>query len=37
MQQKNIRNDRDPIYGIVERQRLNAIFKELFRKSIHIC
>jgi len=25
------------IYGIVERQRLNAIFKELFRKSIHIC
>lgn len=37
MQQRNIRNDRDPIYGIVERQRLNAIFKELFRKSIHIC
>ena len=28
---------RNPIYGIVERQRLNAIFKELFRKSIHIC
>ena len=34
MQQRNYRN---PIYGIVERQRLNAIFKELFRKSIHIC
>ena len=33
-QQRNIRN---PLYGIVERQRLNAIFKELFRKSIHIC
>lgn len=30
-------NNRNPIYGIVERQRLNAIFKELFRKSIHIC
>ena len=30
-------NQRNPIYGIVERQRLNAIFKELFRKSIHIC
>ena len=29
--QKNI------VYGIIERQRLNAIFKELFRKSIHIC
>ena len=28
---------RNPLYGIVERQRLNAIFKELFRKSIHIC
>ena len=28
---------RDPVYGIVERQRLNAILKELFRKSIHIC
>ena len=28
---------RDPIYGIVQRQRINAIFKELFRKSIHIC
>ncbi len=25
------------IYRIIERQRLNAIFKELFRKSIHIC
>ena len=31
----NRRNN--PIYGIIERQRLNAIFKELFRKSIHIC
>lgn len=28
---------KDPVYGIVERQRLNSIFKELFRKSIHIC
>lgn len=28
---------RNLIYGIVERQRINAIFKELFRKSIHIC
>lgn len=28
---------RDLIYGIIARQRLNAIFKELFRKSIHIC
>ncbi len=28
---------RDLVYGIIERQRLNAIFKELFRKSIHIC
>ena len=27
----------NPVYGIVARQRLNAIFKELFRKSIHIC
>ena len=34
MQQREIR---DPVYGIVARQRLNAIFKELFRKSIHIC
>ncbi len=24
-------------YGILARQRLNAILKELFRKSIHIC
>lgn len=32
-----MRNQRDPVYGIVKRQRLNAIFKELFRKSIHIC
>ena len=30
-------NQRNPVYGIVQRQRLNAIFKELFRKSIHIC
>ncbi len=30
-------SQKNPIYGIVERQRLNAIFKELFRKSIHIC
>ncbi|MBP5519690.1 MAG: phosphatidate cytidylyltransferase [Treponema sp.] len=28
---------KNPIYGIVERQRLNALLKELFRKSIHIC
>ena len=34
MQQRNVGN---PLYGIVERQRLNALFKELFRKSIHIC
>ena len=27
----------NPVYGIVKRQRLNAIIKELFRKSIHIC
>jgi len=26
-----------PFSGIVKRQRLNAIFKELFRKIIHIC
>ncbi len=32
-----MRGQRDPVYGIVQRQRLNAIFKELFRKSIHIC
>lgn len=25
------------VNGIIARQRLNAIFKELFRKSIHIC
>ena len=30
-------NQRNPLHGIVERQRLNAIIKELFRKSIHIC
>ena len=34
---KNKYTQRDLIYGIIERQRLNAIFKELFRKSIHIC
>ena len=34
MQQRDSRN---PLYGIVARQRLNAILKELFRKSIHIC
>ena len=28
--QKNI------VYGIIQRQRVNALFKELFRKSIHI-
>lgn len=28
---------KNPVYGIVKRQRLNAILKELFRKSIHIC
>lgn len=28
---------KNPVYGIIERQRLNAILKELFRKSIHIC
>ena len=33
--QNNFQNDY--IYRIIERQRLNAIFKELFRKSIHIC
>ena len=27
----------DVIYGIVARQRLNSIIKEIFRKSIHIC
>ena len=32
-----MQNQRNTIYGIVERQRLNAIIKELFRKSIHIC
>ena len=37
MEEKSMRNQRDPVYGIVQRQRLNAIFKELFRKSIHIC
>lgn len=32
-----MQTQRDPIYGIVARQRLNALLKELFRKSIHIC
>ncbi len=32
-----MRTQRNLVYGIIERQRLNAIFKELFRKSIHIC
>jgi dolichol kinase len=27
----------DVMYGIVARQRLNSIIKEIFRKSIHIC
>ena len=27
----------DLMYGIVARQRLNSILKEVFRKSIHIC
>lgn len=27
----------DVMYGIVARQRLNSILKEIFRKSIHIC
>lgn len=32
-----MQTQRNPVYGIVRRQRLNAIFKELVRKSIHIC
>ena len=32
-----MRTQREAVYGIVQRQRLNAILKELFRKSIHIC
>ncbi len=32
-----MQTQKNPVYGIVKRQRLNAIFKELFRKSIHIC
>ena len=32
-----MQTQRNPLYGIVARQRLNAIIKELFRKSIHIC
>ena len=32
-----MQTQRNTVYGIIERQRLNAIFKELFRKSIHIC
>ena len=27
----------DVMYGIVARQRLNSLIKEIFRKSIHIC
>lgn len=27
----------DASYGIIARQRLNSLLKELFRKSIHIC
>lgn len=30
-------NTNNAFYGIIERQRLNSIKKELFRKSIHIC
>ena len=29
--------NKNPVYGIVKRQRINAIIKDLFRKSIHIC
>ena len=32
-----MQTQRDLVSGIVARQRLNALFKELFRKSIHIC
>lgn len=32
-----MQTQRNTLYGIIERQRLNAIIKELFRKSIHIC
>ncbi len=32
-----MQTQRNPVYGIVARQRLNALLKELFRKSIHIC
>lgn len=32
-----MQTQRNSYYGIIERQRLNAIFKELIRKSIHIC
>ena len=32
-----MQTQRNTLYGIIERQRLNAILKELFRKSIHIC
>ena len=30
-------NNNDLMYGIIARQRANSLFKELFRKSIHIC
>ena len=32
-----MQTQRNTVEGIIARQRLNAIFKELFRKSIHIC
>ena len=32
-----MRTQRNAFYGIIERQRLNALIKEFFRKSIHIC
>lgn len=32
-----MQRQKGPYYGILARQRLNAIFKELFRKTIHLC
>ena len=32
-----LNKNNNALYGIIERQRLNSIKKELFRKSIHIC
>lgn len=32
-----MQTNNDVMYGIVARQRLNSILKEIFRKSIHIC